>query len=111
MIARDDFVLRAVEFRDAVNDDAACACAFDFRAHLVEEICEVHDFGFRGRALDDRGTLCERCGHHHVVCAEHGRALFSTEIDRRSTQFICEELHVAVLDATDGAESLKALEV
>ena len=78
---RDDVVLGAVQFLHAFDDDAPRAGAFDFRAHLVEEIREIDDFGFRGGALDDGDALGEHRGHHDVVGAENGRAEFAAQIN------------------------------
>ena len=80
----DDAVLRAVQFLHALDDDAPRARALDLCAHLVQEIREVHDLGFGSRALDHGDAFRERGGHHHVVGAEHGRAVFPEEVHLRA---------------------------
>ena len=41
----NDAVLRAVQFADALDADGGSARAFDLRAHLVEQVGQVGDFG------------------------------------------------------------------
>ena len=107
----DDVVFRAVKFLYALDHDAAAASAFDFCAHLVEEIGEVHDFGLGRRTLDDCGALGEDGGHDDVVSAENGGALFTTEVHRRAAQCACKNFHISVLDAADSAKRLESFEV
>ena len=80
-------MLRAVQFLHAFDDDAPGAGAFDFRAHLVEEIGEVDDLGFGGGAFDDGDAFGEHGGHHDVVGAEHGGAELAAQVDHRALSF------------------------
>ncbi len=108
---RDHAVFRAVQFLHAFDDDAPRAGALDLRAHLVEEIREIHDLRLGGGAVDDGRALGEHRGHHHVVRTEDGGALFAAEVHLRATEFARKNLHIAVLDAVHRAQRLEALEV
>ncbi len=108
---RNDAVLRAVQFLHPFDDDAAGAGAFDFGAHLVEEIGEIDDLGFRGGAIDDRRAFGEDRGHHHVVRPEDGGTLFAAEAHRTADELAGENFDVAAFDAVHGAEGLEALEM
>ena len=85
---RNDGVLDAAKCFHTFDDDAAGARAGDFRAHRVEEIREVEDFRLGGGGLDDGDALGQSCGHHHVVGAEHGRAVGAAEVDFRAAQAV-----------------------
>ena len=104
-------MLRAVQFLHAFDDDAPRARAFDLRAHLDEEIREIHDLGFRRRAVDDGGAFREHRGHHHVVRAEHGGALLAAQVDDAADELAGENFHVARLDAVHRAEALEAFQM
>ena len=107
----DDFVLGAVEFLHAFDDDAPGACALDLRAHLDQEIGEIDDLGLGGGAVDDGDAFGEDGGHHDVVGAEHGGAEFAAEVDGAAAQFAGEDFHIPRVDAVGSAEGLEAFEM
>ena len=107
----NDVVLRAVQFLHAFDDDAPRARAFDLRAHLVEEIREIHDLRFGGGAFDHGHAFGEHGGHHHVVGAEHGRAEFAAQIDRRRRSVRREHFDVAAFDADRRAERFESFQM
>jgi len=104
-------VLRAVQFRDAFDDDPAGARAFDFGAHGVEEIREIDDLRLGGGAFDDGGALGEDGGHHDIVGSQDGRAEFPPEIADSPLEPGGEDLDIAALDAIAGAQRLKTFQV
>ncbi len=103
----DHFVLGAVQLAHAFDDDAPRTRAFDFRAHLVEEICEIDHFGFGSRAFDHGHALGQDRRHHHVVGAENGRAKFSAQSNDRAGKFWREHFDISIFDAHRGTERFK----
>ena len=109
----DDGVFGAVEFFDAFDGDAVGACAFDFGAHFDEEVGEVFDFGFGGGAFDDGGAFGEGGGHHDVVGAKHGGAVFAHEVEGAAFEVGAggRDEDIAAFDLDGGAEGFEATEV
>ena len=103
-------MLRAVQLAHALDDQATCSCAFDFRAHLVQKICKIDNFRFLRCAFDHGCSFREHRGHHHVVRAENRRPKFAPQIDDRAGQFRCKDFYVAPFHAyrrTERFESFK----
>ena len=108
----NDRVFGAVEFADAVDDDAACAGTFDAGAHAGEEVGEVFDFWFHGSAFDDGGAFGEDGGHHEVAGAEDRGAVFAAHVDFAAAHAIDGlDVHVAALDVDVGSELFESAKV
>ena len=57
---------------DALHADGGGARAFDLRAHLVEQVGEVGNFGLAGAVLHDGFALGQGRGHEQVFGAGDG---------------------------------------
>jgi hypothetical protein len=108
---RNDVVLGAMQFRYALDGDAARPGTLDPCAHLVEEIRQVADFRFGGGAFDHGNAFREHRGHHHVVSSENGRAEFAAQVNDCAGELWRENFDVAVFHPDCGAERLKTFEM
>ena len=108
---RNDVMLCAVQFFHAFDDHAPRARAFDLRAHLVQEIRQIDDFRFGGRAFDHGDAFGQHRGHHDVVGAEDGRAEFAAQIDDGALQFRRENFHVPALHPNRGPERFESFQM
>ena len=106
---RNDVVLGAVQFFHAFDDQSPRPGAFDFRAHLVQEIRQIADLRLRGRAFDHRDAFGQNGGHHDVIGPENGRAEFAAQIDDGAFQFRRENLHVPALPLGPPRRALRIL--
>ena len=109
---RNHGVLDAAKLLDALDDDPAGARAGDFRPHGIEEIRQIHHFGFRRGRFDDRHAFSQSGRHHHVVGAEHGRAVSAGHVDLRAAQTVRRaEDDIAALELDTGTERLQSPQV
>ena len=108
---RNDVVLGAVQFRHAFDDQAPRAGAFDFRAHLVQKICQIDNFRFLRRAFDHGRAFGQHRRHHHIVGAENGRAEFAAQIDHGAGQLRRKDFYVAAFHAHGRAERFKTFQM
>ena len=77
----------------------------DLRAHLVQQVREVHDLGFARRVVDHGRTLGAHGCHHEVLRRAHAREV---ERDRRARYAVrrgC--VDVAVVDLEVHAQGLQ----
>ena len=104
----NDAVPRAFQFADAFHADGGGARAFDLRAHLVEQVGEVGDFGLAGAVLQNGLAFGESRGHQQVFGAGDGDLV---EDDFRALEAVGAGFDVAVLLRDLRAEPFEALDV
>ncbi len=85
---RDHGVLDSFELLHSFDHDPPSAGSGDLGSHGIEEVSEIEDLGLRRCGFDDGDAFGQGRGHHHIVGAEDGRTVFSTEIDFRAAQAI-----------------------
>src|SRR6185312_8799937 len=82
-----------------------------FRAHGVEKVGEVDNFGFARGAFDDGHAVGESGGHHDVAGAENRGPGAAAEEHGAAGQIFRGGLDVAAFDADACAESFKSFQV
>ena len=100
-----------MEFFHAFDGDRAGACAFDFRAHGDEEICEIDDFGFLCGSVDDGGAIRQHGCHHDISGAKDCGAECAAQGNGISCELGSEDLHIAAADLHGCAEGFEAAQV
>src|SRR4029453_16049246 len=107
----DHPVFCAVKLRHAFDDEPARSSALDLGAHLIQEVCQVHNLGLLCCSFNYCHTVGQNGSHHHVIGAEHGRAEFTLHVDNRSAEFRCKNLDIAPPHAHRCAERFKTFKV
>src|SRR3954463_15208557 len=69
---RNDAVLSAAELGDTMNGDGGSSGAADLRAHLIEEVGKIGDFGFTRAVFHHGLAFGKRGGHHEVFSTGDG---------------------------------------
>ena len=72
---RNDAMARALKFRDALDPDGGGSCAFDLRAHFVEQVRQVGHFWLASAIPHDGFALCQCGGHQQVFGPGYGNSL------------------------------------
>src|ERR1700736_1533171 len=65
----NDAVLGAAQFADALHADGGSPRTFNLRAHFVEQVGQVADFGLAGTVLQYRLALGQGGGHKEIFRA------------------------------------------
>src|ERR1700683_5433779 len=105
---RNDAVLGAVKFGNALDTDGRSSTAFDVRAHFVEQVGEVGDFGLTGAILHDGFTVGEG-GSHQQIFGAGDRDLVENNL--RAFKPLGTGFDIAMVLANGCAETLQPFDV
>ena len=96
---------------DAVDDEPRCAQAANPGARGIEEVAEVHNFRFAGRAVECAGPPCETGGDHHVGRPGDGASLRAGQVDLGARQAVGFGEDITPVDGDPRPQGTKSLEM